>query len=74
MERSTTYLLKVWQTAGGGFRAHLRAVDQEVALGFDDAQALAAHLVAACAHALVPPRASAATGPPATTTGEVCGR
>ncbi|MCB1997191.1 MAG: hypothetical protein H6933_07745 [Burkholderiaceae bacterium] len=47
MERSTTYLLKVWQTAGGGFRAHLRAVDQEVALGFDSAESLAKHLAAA---------------------------
>ena len=47
MERSTTYLLKVWQAAGGGFRAHLRAVDQETALAFDDTQALAAHLAAA---------------------------
>lgn len=74
MERSTTYLLKVWQTAGGGFRAHLRAVDQEVALGFDDAQSLAAHLAAASAPAVVPPRASAATGPPAATMDDGCGR
>lgn len=70
MERSTTYLLKVWQAAGGGFRAHLRAVDQETALGFDDAQALAAHLVAAALPGQTQPRCSAITGPPGATAGE----
>lgn len=47
MERSTTYLLKVWRPAAGGFRAHLRAVDQESAVGFDSAQALMEHLLKA---------------------------
>ncbi|MCB1997186.1 MAG: hypothetical protein H6932_15915 [Burkholderiaceae bacterium] len=74
MERSTTYLLKVWQAAGGGFRAHLRAVDQETALAFDDTQALAAHLAAAAQPGPAPPRSSAITGPPGATTGERCSR
>lgn len=54
MERSTTYLLKVWRPAAGGFRAHLRAVDQESAVGFDSAQALMEHLLAATRPSLPP--------------------
>lgn len=54
MERSTTYLLKVWRPAAGGFRAHLRAVDQESAVGFESAQALMEHLLLAARPPLPP--------------------
>lgn len=46
VQASTTYLLKVWRPVTGGFRAHLRAVDQESALVFDNAHALAEYLQA----------------------------
>lgn len=63
MERSTTYLLKVWQPEAGGFRAHLRAVDQESALGFDTPHALAEHLLAHVRLAKVPAEPPSAAKP-----------
>lgn len=47
MASSTTYLLTVWRPAPGGFRADLRAVDEEAVVGFDSAPALLEHLLTA---------------------------
>jgi hypothetical protein len=44
MDRARTYVLKVWTPVQGGFRASLRAVDQDGARWFDSAEALAGHL------------------------------
>lgn len=47
MASSMTYLLTVWRPAAGGFRADLRAVDEESVLAFDSAPALLEHLLTA---------------------------
>ncbi|MBX3636363.1 MAG: hypothetical protein KF683_13420 [Rubrivivax sp.] len=44
MDIARTYVLKVWTPRQGGFRASLRAVDQDGARWFDSAEALARHL------------------------------